>query len=98
MPTIFEAVVIMGSEAWTPDSIAHALPSGMRQEFLKQFNLTPLSDLEKLGEKWVKEVIEPLQAAAVRGRELHTYQQKHDGQLPREYTDVTALIVESQAA
>ncbi|MFJ5951443.1 hypothetical protein [Streptomyces noursei] len=88
----------MGSRDWTPDSIAHALPSGMRQEFLKQFNLTPLSDLEKLGEKWVVEVIEPLAAAVERGRELHAYQQEHDGQLPGQYTDVTALIAESRAA
>ncbi|MFI5867099.1 hypothetical protein [Streptomyces sp. NPDC051546] len=88
----------MGSQTWTPDSIAHALPSGMRQEFLKQFNLTPIGDLEKLGEKWVEKVINPLQAAAERGRELHAYQQEHGGQLPGQYTDVTSLIVESQAA
>ena len=88
----------MGSEDWTPDSIAHALPdSGMRMEFLRQLNTTPLSGLTALGEKWVK-VIKDLEVAVDRGRALRAYQQEHDGQLPGEYTDVTALIVESQAA
>lgn len=88
----------MGSEDWTPDAIAHALVSAdMRQEFWRQFNLTPLSGLEALGEKWVKAITD-LEDAAVRGRELHTYQQQHGGQLPEQYTDVTDLIVESRAA
>jgi hypothetical protein len=69
----------------------------MRMEFLRQLNTTPLSGLAALGEKWVK-VIEELEAAAVRGRELHAFQQQHDGRLPEQYTDVTDLIVESRAA
>ncbi|MFH0245879.1 hypothetical protein ACGRHY_26480 [Streptomyces sp. HK10] len=96
MPTTFE--VIMGSDDWTPDSIAHALPdAGMRMEFVRQLNTTPLSGLAALGEKWIK-VIKDLEAAAERGRELHAYQQQHGGQLPKRYTDVTDLIVESRAA
>lgn len=88
----------MGSDDWTPDSIAHALPdAGMRQEFWRQFNLTPLDGLKALGEKWVK-VITDLEGAVERGRALHAYQQQHGGQLPEEYTDVTDLIVESRAA
>ncbi|MFF5018976.1 hypothetical protein [Streptomyces sp. NPDC001165] len=88
----------MGSADWTPDAIAHALPTpDMRQEFWRQFNLTPLPGLEALGQKWVK-VIEDLEGAVARGRELHAYQQQHGGQLPEQYTDVTALIVESRAA
>ncbi|MDF3302943.1 hypothetical protein [Streptomyces tropicalis] len=98
MPTTFEAVVIMGSDDWTPDSIAHALPdAGMRMEFVRQLNTTPLSGLAALGEKWIK-VIEDLTTAAERGRELHAYQRQHGGQLPEQYTDVTDLIVESRAA
>ncbi|WP_435059668.1 hypothetical protein [Streptomyces sp. bgisy060] len=98
MPTTFEAVVIMGSDDWTPDSIAHALPdAGMRMEFVRQLNTTPLSGLAALGETWIK-VIEDLKAAAERGRELHAYQRQHGGQLPEQYTDVTDLIVESRAA
>ncbi|MFE9250936.1 hypothetical protein [Streptomyces sp. NPDC007088] len=89
---------MLGSDVWTPDSIAHALPSAdMRQEFWKQFNLTPIGELPGLGERWVR-VIENLEAGVARGRELHAYQQGHDGQLPPEYTDVTALIMESRAA
>ncbi|MEU4489824.1 MULTISPECIES: hypothetical protein [Streptomyces] len=73
----------MGRE-WTPDSIAHALPTpDMRQEFWRQFNLTALPGLKALGEKWVK-VIEELEAAVERGRELHA--------------DVSELITESRAA
>ncbi|MFC8019103.1 hypothetical protein [[Kitasatospora] papulosa] len=88
----------MGSDDWTPDSIAHALPdAGMRMEFVRQLNTTPLSGLAALGEKWIK-AIEDLKAAAERGRELHAYQRQHGGQLPEQYTDVTDLIVESRAA
>lgn len=88
----------MGSADWTPDSIAHALPSAdMRMEFLRQLNTTPLSGLAALGEKWVK-VITDLQGAVECGRALHVYQQQHGGQLPAEYADVTELIVESRAA
>jgi len=88
----------MASADWTPDSIAHALPSAdMRMEFLRQLNTTPLSGLAALGEKWVK-VVTDLQSAVERGRALHIFQQQHDGQLPAEYTDVTELIVESRAA
>jgi hypothetical protein len=88
----------MGSDDWTPDSIAHALPdAGMRMEFLRQLNTTPLSGLAALGKKWIK-VITDLQGAVERGRALHAYQQQHGGQLPEEYTDVTELIVESRAA
>ncbi len=89
---------MLGSDVWTPDSIAHALPSAdMRQEFWKQFNLTPIGELPGLGERWVK-VIENLEAGVARGRELRAYQQEHGGQLPPEYTDVTDLIMESRAA
>ncbi|MFD5079506.1 hypothetical protein [Streptomyces sp. NPDC058371] len=88
----------MGSDDWTPDSIAHSLPdAGMRMEFLRQLNTTPLSGLAALGEKWVK-VITELEGAVERGRALHVYQREHGGQLPAEYTDVTELIVESRAA
>ncbi|WP_258308822.1 hypothetical protein [Streptomyces sp. NWU339] len=88
----------MGSDDWTPDSIAHALPdAGMRMEFLRQLNTTPLSGLAVLGEKWVK-VIKDLEGAVERGHALHAYQQEHSGQLPEEYSDVTDLIMESRAA
>jgi len=100
VPTIFEAVVIMGSDdwTWTPDSIAHALPNaGMRMEFLRQLNTTPLSGLEALGKKWVQ-AIKDLEDAVDRGHALHSYQQQHGGQLPPEYSDVTELIVDSRAA
>ncbi|MCQ1582427.1 hypothetical protein [Streptomyces parvus] len=88
----------MGSDDWTPDSIAHALPdAGMRQEFWRQFNLTPLDGLKALGEKWVK-AIEDLEGAVERGREVRAFQQQNGGQLPAEYADVTDLIAESRAA
>ncbi|MCX4681325.1 hypothetical protein OG413_45285 [Streptomyces sp. NBC_01433] len=89
---------MLGSDGWTPDSIAHALPvADMRQEFWKQFNLTPIGELPELGERWVK-VIESLEAGVERGLELHLYQHEHGGDLPPEYSDVTGLITESQAA
>ncbi|MEV4868502.1 hypothetical protein [Streptomyces syringium] len=89
---------MLGSAEWTPDSLAHALPSAdMRQEFWRQFNLTPIGELPGLGERWVK-VIENLKAGVARGIELRAYQQAHGGQLPPEYTDVTDLIMDSQAA
>ncbi|MGY3056121.1 hypothetical protein ACVWZD_000365 [Streptomyces sp. TE3672] len=69
----------------------------MRQEFWKQFNLTPIGELPTLGEQWVK-VIENLEAGVTRGREPHIHQQEHGGDLPSEYIDVTGLITESQAA
>ncbi|MGW3930380.1 hypothetical protein ACWECC_20095 [Streptomyces microflavus] len=88
----------MGNEDWTPDSIAHALPdAGMRQEFWRQFNLTPLDRLKALGEKWVK-TIQELEAAVERGRTVLAHQQQHGGQLPTAYSDITDLIVKSQAA
>jgi hypothetical protein len=83
---------------WTPDSIAHALPTpDMRMEFLRQLNLTPIGELEALAQRWVG-VIEDLTAAVDRGRELHAYQRQQGGELPTQYTDVTALITESRAA
>ncbi|MCX4827039.1 hypothetical protein OG883_46230 [Streptomyces sp. NBC_01142] len=88
----------MGNADWTPDSIAHALPdAGMRQEFWRQFNLTPLDGLKALGEKWVK-AIEDLEGAVERGRAVRAFQQQNGGELPAEYSDVTDLIVESRAA
>lgn len=87
----------MGND-WTPDSIAHALPdAGMRQEFWRQFNLTPLDGLKALGEKWVK-AIQELEAGVERGRTVRAHQQQHGGQLPTGYADITDLIVKSQAA
>lgn len=87
----------MSAADFTPDDLAHSLPDGgMRQEFLRQLNLTPFDQLPELGRKWDK-VVADLKAAAERGRQVHAYQQAH-GSLPPEFSDVTAQIAPSRAA
>ncbi|MGW2779580.1 hypothetical protein ACWC4C_45165 [Streptomyces olivaceoviridis] len=81
----------------TADAAAHAACALRGAATRKQFNLTPIGELPALGERWVK-VIEDLQAGVARGREVRAYQQEHGGQLPPQYTDVTASIMESRAA
>ncbi|OEJ20949.1 hypothetical protein [Streptomyces subrutilus] len=87
----------MSEADWTPDAIAHALPTpDMRVEFWRQLNLTKFDELEALGARWRK-VIEDLEAAADRGRQVHAHQLQH-GELPSSYQDVTTLVTERQVA
>ncbi|MEW2302116.1 hypothetical protein AB0958_19420 [Streptomyces sp. NPDC006655] len=92
-----EAVNLSEGE-WTPDAIAHALPTpDMRMEFWRQLNLTAFGELEALGARWLK-VIEDLQTGVERAREVNAYQREHGGALPPEYSDVTELITERRVA
>jgi hypothetical protein len=88
----------MDAAQWTPDAIAHALPSAtLRAEFVRQLNLTPFAEQPALARRWVA-MVETLRAAAEKGRALHAYQLEHGGELPPEYMDITSEIRETRAA
>ncbi|MET9293374.1 hypothetical protein [Streptomyces sp. NPDC003077] len=42
------------SREWTIDSIAHALSPERRHEFLREINLTPVSGLPAVLERWIR--------------------------------------------
>ena len=90
--------IVVNPEDWTPDQIAHSLPAPtLRAEFVRQLNLTPISELPALARRWVA-MVEQLQAAAERGREVHQFQQQHDGELPAGFVEITAEISGTRAA
>ncbi|MFJ9037942.1 hypothetical protein ACIRF8_15285 [Streptomyces sp. NPDC102406] len=78
----------MSEQPWTIDAIAHAIPAAeIRQNFLREANLTPLPELpaalarwQRFVERWRDEVVPQMD-------EVLAYAKAHDGQLPPEYAD-----------
>lgn len=85
----------MTDQPWTIDSIAHALPTAdLRQNFLREVNLTPLPDLpavlarwQRFAENWRDHTGPGLEA-------LLEYAKTHNGELPVQYRETP----ESRAA
>lgn len=78
----------MTQQPWTIDSIAHALPAAdLRQNFLREVNLTPLPDLPAVlarwqcfAENWRDHTSPALDA-------LLEYAKTHNGELPAQYRE-----------
>lgn len=81
------------SKPWTIERISGALGNApLRQRFLGEINRAPAHELLSVFARW-QGIADGLQAAVVRGRELHA-EAGPDGALPGEWVDVTDQVRE----
>lgn len=84
----------MSEQAWTIDSIAHALPHPeLRATFMRQATFTDVAKLPAILERWQRRV-EAMQAAQPEIDRVRAYAETHDGETPSEYGETP----ESRAA
>lgn len=78
----------MSDQPWTIDAIAHAIPvAEIRQEFLREANLTPLPDLPVVLVAWQRFAEDWRDGTALQLEALLEYAKTHNGQLPAEYRE-----------